>query len=277
MSPDYGVRVPESLVTIEVTVWHWEAYAAWHRMYKALHEILSRRLRKRGISKHVRILLPIGSPQEIVKWLWSNDFCAMLADQESGSIETVAGVAPKPIRVNWCPMPHFDSMENVDWEAVAATGGQFTVGGGLAHSFGLAVNPCIDDEARDSALASLRRSIDLKKRQCDPTLPHFLAISPTFPRIAASPDRFANTWEVFGPLIEGRLWPNERYSWLSGILQCTPNRVAPSDGNPYFIGYNPNPNAAVPAPETAMRALTGQAEFHMMWQRPRNTDRSKFH
>jgi hypothetical protein len=23
MSPDYGVRVPEGLVTVEVTVWHW--------------------------------------------------------------------------------------------------------------------------------------------------------------------------------------------------------------------------------------------------------------
>jgi hypothetical protein len=28
MSPDYGVRVPEGLVTVEATVWHWEAYAA---------------------------------------------------------------------------------------------------------------------------------------------------------------------------------------------------------------------------------------------------------
>lgn len=46
MSPDYGVRLPESLVTVEVTVWHWEAYAAWQRMNDAIHTALSARMLK---------------------------------------------------------------------------------------------------------------------------------------------------------------------------------------------------------------------------------------
>ena len=89
-----------------------------------------------------------------------------------------------------------------------------------------------------------------------------MAISPTFAQIPIGPNQFVNTWDVFGPLIEERLWPNDRYSWLSGILQFTSVRVTPPAADTSFIGYNPNPNAAVPAPETATRVMTGQAEFH---------------
>ena len=45
------------------------------------------------------------------------------------------------------------------------------------------------------------------------------------PRIAVKANEFANTWDVLGPLIEERLWPNPRYSWLSGVLQHRTNRV----------------------------------------------------
>jgi hypothetical protein len=48
MSSDYGVRVPEGLVTFEVTVWRWEAYAAWHRMNETIHTALSSRMMRRA-------------------------------------------------------------------------------------------------------------------------------------------------------------------------------------------------------------------------------------
>ena len=138
MSPDYGVRVPESLVTVEVTVWHWEACAAWHRMYNAVYQTLSTRMIKRGIARSVRVELPLGSPQEVVKWLWSHEFCTMGSDTESGAIETSAKAAPKPIRVTWHPMLHFDDDASIDWAAVAANGGlPFTVGAGVGQSFSL--------------------------------------------------------------------------------------------------------------------------------------------
>ena len=92
------------------------------------------------------------------------------------------------------------------------------------------------------------------------------------PRIAVSANEFANTWDVLGPLIEERLWPNPRYSWLSGVLQHRTNRVAPPSDLAYFIDYNPNPNAAIPAPEILMRALTGETEFHLTWQRRRQPE-----
>jgi hypothetical protein len=269
MSPDYGVRVPEGLVTVEVTVWHWEAYAAWHRMKDTIHRALQARMVKRGIGRSVRIELPIGSPQEAVEYLWSHQFCDRVCDSESGETGSPSGLAPRPIRATWRPLLHFDDHESIDWAAVAANGGQCTVGAGIAQSFGYAVNPCINDDDLNDALESLRRSIDRKKRQRDPSLAHLVAVAPTFPQIAVGPNEFAKTWEVFGPLIDKRLWPNPKYQWLSGILEHNTNRVAPPSQHSYFVGYTPNPNATVPIPETMDRAMKGEAEFHLMWQRPR--------
>jgi len=103
-------------------------------------------------------------------------------------------------------------------------------------------------------------------------VPHLVAVSPTFPRIAVSPSEFANTWDVFGPMIDGRLWPNPKYRWLSGILEHDTSRVAPPSQLSYFVGYTPNPNAAVPVHETMDRVMKGEAEFHLMWQRPRRPE-----
>ena len=190
MSPDYGVLVPEGLVTVEVTVWHWEAYAAWHRMNETIHRALSARMLRRGVARNVRIELPIGSPQEAVEYLWSHEFCNRVCDTESGAIVTNDGVAPRPIRADWSPMLHFADEASIDMAAVAANGGlPFTVGPGIAQMFGYSINPCISHDDRNAALESLRKSIDRKKRQRDPNLPHFLAIAPTFPRIAGLRER----------------------------------------------------------------------------------------
>jgi hypothetical protein len=273
MSPDYGVRGPEGLVTVEVTVWHWEAYAAWHRMNETIHTALAARMLKRGVARNVRIELPIGSPQDVVETLWSHEFCDQVCDNEYGEIVTSEDAAPRPIRAAWRPMLHFPDPDNIDWDAVAANGGlPFTAGPNIGQMFGYSINPCINEDDRNNALDSLRRSIDRKKRQRDPNLPHIVAVSPTFAQIAVSPSEFARTWDLFGPLIDERLWPNPKYQWLSGILEHNTNRVAPAPELSYFVGYTPNPNATVPVPATVDRALKGEAEFHMMWQRPRRPE-----
>lgn len=273
MSPDYGVRVPEGLVTVEVTVWHWEAYAAWHRMNETISTALSARMMKRGVARNIRIELPIGSPPELVKDLWSHEFCDQVCDDEYGAIQSAVDVAPRPITATWSPMLHFPDFDNIDWEVVKASGSaSFTAGPDIGYSFGYSINPCIDDDDRNAALESLRRSLDRKKRQRDPNAPHFIAIASTFPRIAVGPNEMAETWDVLGPLIEERLWPNPRFNWLSGVLHVRTSRVASPGQIAYRLDYNPNPNASIPAPHTFMRAATGEAEFHAMWQRPRRPE-----
>ena len=270
-SPDYGFRVPEGLVTAEVTVWHWEAYASWQRMRDTIISTLTTRMMKRGVSRTVHILLPIGSPQETVDYLWSHEFCDQVCNSESGSIALTEYGAPRPIVATWQPTLHFADYDSVDPDAFEANGGLPAVFGPVTMAFGVAINPCIAEDDIIAGLESLRRSIDRKKSQCDRTLPHLVALGSTFPQIAVSPDQFAKTWDVFGPLIAERLWPNPKYRWLSGALLHTTHREAPLNELCYWIDYMSNPNAAVPAPETAARALTGEVEFHAMWQRPRGS------
>lgn len=273
MSPDYGIRVPEGLVTFEVTVWHWEAYAAWHRMSETIRTALTARMMKRGVSRNVRIELPIGSPRDAAEYLWSHEFCDQVCGTESGDIVTADGVSRRPIRASWRPMLHFPDTDNIDWDAVAANGGlPFAAGPNVGQVFGYSINPCISEDDITDALASLRKSIDRKRRQRDPNFPHFVVLASTFTQIAIGPDEFASTWDVFGPLIEERLWPNPHYRWLTGVLHHRSSRIASPPSFAYINDYNPNPNAAIPAPDTLMRALTGETEFHLMWQRPRRPE-----
>ena len=67
--------------------------------------------------------------------------------------------------------------------------------------FGYSINPCISNDDRNAALDRCESQLR-KKRQRDPNLPHFLAIAPTFPRIAVSTNEFANTWDILGLLIK---------------------------------------------------------------------------
>ena len=270
MSPDYGVRMPEGLVTIEVTVWHWEAYAAWQRMSNMISTTLSARMRKRDVVRNIRVELPIGSPQDLVSTLWSHEFCDMVCDSESGQITTTPDAAERPIRATWRPMLHFADDSNIDWDAVDANGGlPFTSGPSIGHAFGYSVNPCFNDDDRAAAFESLRKSIDRKKRQHDPASPHFLALASTAPKISTGSGEFTDTWDLLGLMIEKRMWANPRYAWLSGVLHHRPKRMALKSDTIYTLEYNPNPNARVPAPPTFVKAIAGDGEFHFMWQRPR--------
>ena len=60
---------------------------------------------------------------------------------------------------------------------------------------------------------------------------------------------------MFGPLIDVAAVAEPTITgWLSGILQHNTNRVAPPSHLAYFVGYNPNPNAAVTARDDLDRA-----------------------
>jgi hypothetical protein len=128
-------------------------------MSDAIHTALSARMLKRGVARNVRIELPIGSPQEVVEFLWSHEFCDRVCDTESGEIVTTDSAAPRPIRAAWRPMLHFPDPDNIDWDAVAANGGPpFAAGPNVGQMFGYSINPCIGDDDHSAALESLSRS-----------------------------------------------------------------------------------------------------------------------
>jgi hypothetical protein len=81
-----------------------------------------------------------------------------------------------------------------------------------------------------------------------------VAIASTFPGIAVGPNEFANTWDVFGPLIKERLWPNPRYKWLSGVLHHRNSRVTAPSNVAYNAHQRPLVCKSPPRPYMAFHA-----------------------
>ncbi|MGX9789626.1 hypothetical protein [Mycobacterium sp. MMS18-G62] len=258
-SPDYGLWLPESNVTVEVTVWHWETYAAWERMYDQIYTTLCKRLQLDGVRRQLRIELPINSPQEAISWLTNRRLCKEIRERDFGG-RVFGADTGAPIVIRWSPVLHFDSGRDIAAVNATRVGPEvhWTEGvDNIGSVVAVSGSACITEDRAVVGLSSLRRAIDHKKAQRDPARAHFLAMGLNSPKA---------TWDAFGPIIEGRIWPNPKYSWLSGILEYSPVRTT-KEGS--FLGYNPNPNAAVPAPDSMMRLMSGREQFHTMWRRPR--------
>jgi hypothetical protein len=247
-SPDYGLRQPEGLVQVEVTVWHWEALAAWHRMETEVNRIISSRLRKRGIRRIVHLDLPIKVARDARETIASRQVCKDIASSESGHL--TFDVGPRPAVLSWrTPGPplHFLDEASIDFALAEAAGGVFTVGpvapppNWISHTFKFSSNPCLTKEDALDGLGSLRRSIDGKKDQGRHDLPYILAISLYGSRAS---------WELFAPLVAERLWPNERYEWLSGVFAYSPYRLVPPFVPRPEMVLAPNPNASITIPES---------------------------
>jgi hypothetical protein len=93
---------------------------------------------------------------------------------------------------------------------------------------------------------SLRNSLKIKKAQCQPEISPLLVIRPGSALLTA---------ERLGSLIEKRLWPNSRYSWLSGIAIFTASSGFGKNEPGPTLQIKANPKAHFPFGETARESL----------------------
>ncbi len=265
-SPDYGIEVPEGLVLIDATVWHWENLAAWHRMRIAIDDRLYSEVDKRKVGRDVLLHLPIKPSKDAPQILASKEICGKVADSETGE-EVIDVGASRPARICWtefeppsaagwnpAKIPRFTEAP-VDPSLVVKNHPYVIVSAkfpGPPHNGYLhfMTELCLTEEDVQKGLRSLREALDRKKRQASarPDLPYVIAVH-----------MYSGTakWDEFVPLIEKRIWPNERYRWLSGILAHEPEAArlssTPFTGPPCLFPI-PNPNATVPMPESMLKS-----------------------
>lgn len=239
-SPDYGLKYFDTLVTIEVTVWHWESSFAWWRMQTQIGDTLGRRLEKLGARRSLRLELPMGADQVARDLFSSRDLCTRIASNPSGVVEHEVG-CDVPARLSWQSLtlgehPHLGLvLQSEDGTPVAS-------GPNIGHLFSWSANPCLSVEGMEDALKSLRRAIERKKNQAPDAglaAPYLIAIA-----LASS----HTDWSMFSRLIRERIWSNPKYHWLSGIIEYTPNRYVPRTRWDLSLALNPNPNADFPVP-----------------------------
>ena len=164
-SPDYGITLPDTQVLVEVTVWHWEARAAWERTREAVYQTMQLRLQKRGASgRDVHIELPLGATPNVREIIVHRDVVNRIAEDEAGSMTFEVG-ARRPAELTWrtVPLLHFADRDSIDWKLVAATGAAgFTTGPVppedlVGHTFRVSADPCITEEDLEGGFNSLRR------------------------------------------------------------------------------------------------------------------------
>lgn len=132
-SPDYGLRLPESDGTVEVTVWHWKMMRDWDLMATELRNRLEVKLAKLGLHRHVAIELPIRLSNVDARNLTSS---AVLQALSSPTGELVRSTVVGDTRMQWFEIPHFQSVSQLDFTRLSSGMDTVTIGGVVESAFG---------------------------------------------------------------------------------------------------------------------------------------------
>jgi len=171
-------RLPDSFFTVEVTVWHWQVLRNWDAMRRQLHTQLESAARKAGISRQVHIELPLPAKEEHFEYIKSKTTLTVLTPPR-GEIPPSHEDAPV---IKWFEIPIFERIEDVDFSCLpeglnaAVSAGPGAV---IGPSFGFSVKPRVSERWQEIACKSLRKSLDRKRQQRDPKIPHVIALAPS--------------------------------------------------------------------------------------------------
>jgi hypothetical protein len=252
-SPDYGLKLPESLVGVEVTVWHWERLVRWERMLCEISKTIQKRVTTAGALRDIRAVIPLTADNATGHLMSSPAVCQMIIDVDSDTLKFDVG-ADRLATLSWQPFLHFENEASIDWNLIQSTGARgWSVGLNATQQFAFAWNPELTENDIDNAVDSLRRSIDRKRRQSTANIPFLVAVGLHTGRV---------DWGVISPLVTERLWPNPTYHWLSGLIEYTPARYSPLPYGQGALNLNFNPYADKLTPDSMIRAAVDGHQFH---------------
>lgn len=250
-SPDFGLLLPDSELTIEVTRWHWQAMQTWDNRAGEARRRISDAVVSGGLRRSVQIELPMpGSAQDLEKVV-DRAVLRAICTTPSGCIDvpTVGGTAS----IRWTEMPHFADMDSVDVDSIPSDVAGWTVGGPASPAISSSLRPVLTEQAEDSVVTSLRKALDRKHAQSHPEVPHVLVMALGHHRLH---------WDWLLPLIETRIWANPRYSWISTLGAFVPARNWEVGASSPKLSLNWNPNAAITAPASLRAVADDGATFH---------------
>lgn len=252
-SPDYGLKLPETLVGVEVTVWHWERLVRWEKMVGEVSKTIRKRVTTAGALRDIRAVVPLTADNATRKLMSSPAVYQMIIDVDSDTLKFDVG-ADRLATLSWQPFLHFETEASIDWDLIQSTGARaWSVGPNALQQFAFAWNPELTENDIDNAVDSLRRSIDLKKRQSPAEMPFLVAVGLHSARV---------DWDSMSPLVTDRLWRNPRYHWLSGLIEYTPARHSPLPYGQGALNLNVNPHADKLVPASMIRAAVDGHQFH---------------
>jgi hypothetical protein len=249
-SPDFGLRLPESDVTVEVSVWHWQALRDWDSKINRLRTLLGSKLNKAGLRRHVHVELPIRLSDSDLKFLTAKTVLQQMAAATGElTVETNASAI-----MQWFEMPHFESIEQVDFTQLPPNVNSAVVGSAIGSAFGFSYRPIVDDSWIEHCLPSLRKALDRKSAQRHESLPHVLTLGLGHHRLH---------WDWILPMFSQRIWPNDKYRWISALCAFSPQRDWQLNAPPTRLSFEWNPGATVRVPESLRGVAEGRETHHL--------------
>jgi hypothetical protein len=251
-SPDFGLRLPDSDLTIEVTVWHWQTMRRWDSMVDELKKRLSAGMARAGLNGQISIDLPIKASGEQLLNTLTKAVLHNMKQETAGELvfDTHAGSA----QISWNEIPQFQAADELEYPHLPANIQISAIGNVRVESaIGFSTRPIVTDGSIDGALTSLRKALDRKSGQRDPSLPHVLTLSLGHHRLH---------WDWILPMFAERIWPNEKYRWISALCAFSPRRNWTQGSRNANLTFDWNPGAAIPVPSSFRAIIEGGTTYH---------------
>jgi hypothetical protein len=254
-SPDYAIKLPDADVTVEVTVWHWQRIQAWDRLRKELTKRLEVKLSGVELRRNLRIELPLDISNDDLSTL-TNPLLLERIVGEPGELVIATGGGDATIQ--WSDTPHFDSFESFK-KTRLPEGVDMAVTGPIVikRALGFSFKPIIDDTTFGAIVASLRKAIDRKSRQRHASAPHVLAMALGHHRLH---------WDWLTPLFAERIFPNNKYKWISALCAFTPQRGWRANSPLSNCTFTWNENAAILVPKSLHEIAENGATYRLWSQ-----------
>ncbi len=253
-TPDFGLRLPDNDVLLEVTVCHIdvldqleELVPSWEKVTALIRTTIEEQLVfAQHRSLHVEIHVPL---QQTIDEDFITDLLSKMEASQSG-VFPVGSTG----RIEWKPLPINIVQDGLPRQSSI----------GIFHAPGVIVDPgCIiqrkiapvSKEKYKQIINSIRYTLDRKRKQFRRDMPSVLILRLAQPHLARN---------GFFEIVHKRIWPNNKvYDWLTGICLLIPRQgFRPSDAEDH-ITFSANPEASYKASSSLMSLFKGTEQFHL--------------
>jgi hypothetical protein len=256
-APDLGIRLPDGDAAIEVTVLHVDQIDAWDRAVRQLVDGLRDRILQLGAFVAMDLEMPFAFDRTAAQALLQRKTLAPVLSQPAGELRVPVGGGGDAV-LRWRPLAvlsgdSFDPAQVPEDQFAAIhqpTPG--AVGSGYAVSY----RPTGDAGAMEElVLKSLTNTLQRKRTQSRNIAEQLVLV------VKSGHHRVPP--EIVMHLFETRIWPNSRYSWITGLgVLVSPMTHNAGDSAPRIV-TSLNDGAAAPATPSLAALLAGDKSFHL--------------
>jgi hypothetical protein len=246
-SPDYGFRVPEGSVLLEVTRMRIAFMVDWNRAAGLVTDRMANWVMDKGLRRKIDFYAPIDVSANELASLGSRDVLRDIERHASG--------------VRHLQMSTGDAQ--IKWTDQAGGVSDSSRESAVQHAglVEMSYQAVFDDSIGERAIKSMRNSLKGKRSQMTAEAPYILA---------ARIDEFDSA--SVSHTIMNHFFANPDYSWITGIVLYSPIRVWHEGAAPASLFLHVNENARFPIYDSLRRVLDGTAEIRSAPpRRPRPT------